>query len=304
MYTSIEAAQIYRWRSLITLPWSDALADSGPLRERITSDVTEELLERIAREHRKGRRLYVGTTNLDTQKLVVWDLGAIAAGKNPHRLQLFRDVLLASCSVPGLMPPVSINVDVDGKHYAELHSDGSVNASLFLLPQMIGIGAPTPAQTKASDTTVYILVAGKLEPEQIPVDRRLLQVSKASLNGMLQAQMENDMQRVYMLTRIAGAQFRLAAVPQSTATDPNPLSFDSKSMLALFNEGLRVGRANGPWKSIPPGIAGVEWDSPRGDVRFVTGDSSGFRNSTRDGIPQQRDDTQSLNDAFSPRPTR
>jgi len=30
-------------------------------------------------EHRRGRRLYVGTANLDAQRDVIWDMGAIGS---------------------------------------------------------------------------------------------------------------------------------------------------------------------------------------------------------------------------------
>ena len=141
VYTSLKADQIYRLRFLLSLPWSDALADAEPLRRRIKKEVTNEMLAKIAHEHRQGRRLYVGTTNLDTLQLVEWDMGAIAAGDDPQKLALFQEVLLASCAVPGLLPPVPININIDGKRYSELHADGNVSASLFVPSQMLKVGA-------------------------------------------------------------------------------------------------------------------------------------------------------------------
>ena len=48
------------------------------------------------------------------RRLVVWDMGAIAARGRPEDIVLFRKVLLASASLPVLLPPVSIPIDVDG----------------------------------------------------------------------------------------------------------------------------------------------------------------------------------------------
>src|SRR5437764_11590271 len=114
----------FRSRSPLLLPWSDALADSSPLRKHIEAEITPEVLAAVARAHAEGRRLYVGTTDLDRKQLVIWDLGAIAAADDPNKLQLFRHLLLASASVPGVLPPVPINVEVNGEHFTELHVDG------------------------------------------------------------------------------------------------------------------------------------------------------------------------------------
>src|SRR5262245_23529226 len=106
LYTRVQAEDIFRIRAWVSIPFKDAVASSAPLRELIESQITPELMTRIAAEHRKGRRLYVGTTNLDTRRLVVWDLGAIACRPCPEGCHLFRDVLLASSAVPGMLPPV------------------------------------------------------------------------------------------------------------------------------------------------------------------------------------------------------
>jgi predicted acylesterase/phospholipase RssA len=116
-YTGVRTKDVYRMRPWLSVLWSDALADSSPLQRRIDAQVTDEFLAEIARAHAAGRRLYIGTTNLDTGRLVYWDMGAIAAGTDPNKRDLFRKVLLASCSIPGLLPPVPIEIAVDGRRY-------------------------------------------------------------------------------------------------------------------------------------------------------------------------------------------
>jgi len=37
--------------------------------------VDQEIIEAIAREHRRGRRLFIGTTNLDAMRPVLWNIG-------------------------------------------------------------------------------------------------------------------------------------------------------------------------------------------------------------------------------------
>ena len=47
----------------------------------------------------------MGTTQLDAQRLVIWNLGAIAASGHPQALELFRKIMVASASIPAMFPP-------------------------------------------------------------------------------------------------------------------------------------------------------------------------------------------------------
>src|SRR5690606_25386196 len=107
------------------------LATSGPLannrlRALIDRYVDEALLSAIAAESAGGRILLVITTNLDTQRASVWNLGKIAEIGTPEALALFRQVLTASASVPIIYPPVLIEAEADGHRFEEMHVDGSV----------------------------------------------------------------------------------------------------------------------------------------------------------------------------------
>jgi hypothetical protein len=271
-YLSMKADQIYRLRFLLTVPWSDALADSEPLRRRIKKEITNEMLAKIAHEHRQGRRLYVGTTNLDTLQLVEWDMGAIAAGDDPQKLELFHEVLLASCAIPGFLPPVPINVNIDGKRYSELHADGGVTASLFV-PSQIFQDEPGSDERHAAHengaTNLHVIVAGKLVPDRAAVQRRLFHVSDVSLKGLIQSQMETDLQRIYLLSRMNGMQFRLAAIPQELTLSASSLSFDPQAMRQVFDAGRQFGQEDGPWLDTPPGIDPTDWKTPRVGVTFT-----------------------------------
>jgi predicted acylesterase/phospholipase RssA len=271
--TELRTSDIYERRLPPALLWSDSLADSAPLRRRIAAEVTHDLLAKVAREHASGRRLYVGTTDLDTKRLVVWDLGAIAAGKDPGRLDLFRNVLLASASVPGVLPPVAINVQVDGRQYTELHVDGGVSASLFLQPAMLGLGRHREHSVGGANTRVYVIVAGKLRPHPRPVARRLFPVAGESIEGVLQSRFEGDLLKTYLLARFAGAQFALTGVPEEFSGEPDGLSFEPHIMRELFDQGYRFGADGTGWHSIPPGLSAREHQPPRGGVVFTVEDA-------------------------------
>ena len=72
--------------------------------------VSFEFLAAVANEHRKGRRLLIGTTPLDAQRPVIWDMGAIAARGDQNAIQLFRKGILASVSVPGILRQCSFQL--------------------------------------------------------------------------------------------------------------------------------------------------------------------------------------------------
>jgi predicted acylesterase/phospholipase RssA len=272
LYTSESATRIYDMLPLFL--WSNAVASSKPLDTQIRSVITQDLLDRIAVEHRQGRRLYIGTTNLDTQRPVVWDIGAIAAGHAPGMVKLVQDVILASCSVPGLLPPIEINVEINGKRYSELHVDGGVGASMFLPPQSLkppSLNSFTPVgatSERTRPTTVYTIVAGKADPDPVPVKQGLLQLSGASLSGVLRAQQEHDLMRIYLLTYFANARFQLAAIPQEYTAPASSLEFDLKTMRALFDEGQRQGSSSAGWIDTPPGIDPKSWTNPRTGTRL------------------------------------
>ena len=128
-----------------------------PLKRLIARYVDDALLERIGAEYQKGRRLLVVTTNLDAQRTAVWDMGAIAASGAAGALSLFRDVLVASASVPGVYSPVLINVEGEGRIFEEMHVDGGVRANLLVVPESLLLSSiPPPAS--GVQPRVYIVM--------------------------------------------------------------------------------------------------------------------------------------------------
>ena len=124
VYTTTSTAQIARKRNVIAAAFTDSMVDTAPLREMIRSYIDSDIIEAIAREHARGRRLYIGTVNLDASRSVIWSIGAIAASDYPRKEELIRDVLQASASIPVAFPPVVIPVEVDGRTFDEMHVDG------------------------------------------------------------------------------------------------------------------------------------------------------------------------------------
>lgn len=268
-YTECKESDIFSRRWLPALLWADSLADSTPLKKRITLEITPDIVAQVANAHRTGRRLYVGTTDLDSKRLVVWDMGAIAAGNDANKLELFRDVLLASASVPGLLPPVDIHIEVDGKPHTELHVDGGVSASLFLQPSMLGVHPDQESPDTRDDLHVYVVVAGQLQLPRRPVKRRLSKVLEESVGGVLQSQLEGDLLKTYLLARYAGAQFALTSVPKDLTEEANSLAFDPLNMQRLFKTGFDHAETRVGWQFVPESVTLDEQMPPRSRVQFT-----------------------------------
>ncbi len=272
-YTSVHSADIYEIRPWVTMLWSDSIARSDPLQRMIAGQIDDALLDKIARAHAQGRRLYIGTTNLDSKRLVVWDMGAIASGHHPNRAALFRKVILASCSVPGVLPPVSIDVSLNGVPATELHADGSVTASVFADLYMLRSPRPPGGAVETQPVegaNVYAIVAGKIYAEPSQVQQKLFSVAGQSLQTVLQARADGDLTRLFLLATLSGGRFQMAAVPQDLPVGANALDFEPATMRSLFDVGYQFAAAGHDWRNTPPGVEPDEQTLPRSGIRFVT----------------------------------
>jgi predicted acylesterase/phospholipase RssA len=103
----------------------------------LKSYIDTDVIEAIAREHVRGRRLYIGTVNLDASRSVIWSIGAIAASDYPRKEELIHEVLQASASIPVAFPPVVIPVEADGRTFDEMHVDGGTGSQVFVYPAAV-----------------------------------------------------------------------------------------------------------------------------------------------------------------------
>jgi hypothetical protein len=241
--------------------------------------MTDDVVLRIAAEHRKGRRLYIGTTNLDTRRFVTWDLGAIACQAESRdradlkaTRKLIVDILIASCSLPGIFPPVEIEVEIDGKKYAEMHADGGVICSVWVPPQVLDAVAPDPrgpAQLQPP-ADLYVVLAGKAYPEVGYVRKSVFDVLQVFLATAQAAGNRRDLSCLYHMARLSGVNFRMAAVPAELPTNASGLEFDPTEMGKLFDDGFRIGKGSLWWNAPPERIAG-EIDPIRTGVKYTSG---------------------------------
>lgn len=230
------------------------LVDSSPLEKLIAHYVDDRFLRDIARERRKGRVLLIGTTNLDAERPVLWDMGRIAMSGHPQALSLFRKVLLASASIPGAFPPVRIKVRAEGRTYEELHVDGGVTQQVFVTPPPLAVRDIDPAMPRLA-RRLFIIRNGKINAEWEAVEAGMFSISSRSVNTLVKKQGIGDLYRIYSMAQADDTDFNLAVIP-STFSLKWSKPFEQTYMQALYDEGYRSGLKGYRWMKAPPGLAG------------------------------------------------
>jgi len=250
VFTTISQGDIFKKRGLVKGVFSDAMADTTPLMQLVRRMVDRPMLDAIAAEYAKGRLLLVATTDLDTLEPVVWNMTAIAASRDPRAPELFRHVLVASASIPGIFPPVMIDVSVDGKPHQEMHVDGGTVAQVFFYPP--SLRAAADGQLQQRQRTLYVIRNARLDPDWADVQRRTLSVAMRALGSLTQTQGIGDLYRIFATTHRDGIDFNLAYIPK-TFNHPRLEDFDKAYMKELFATGRSMGLAGYPWQKFPPG---------------------------------------------------
>jgi predicted acylesterase/phospholipase RssA len=251
-YTKITAADVFEVGST-----GESFVDSWPLKDLIAKQITPALLADVAAAHRSGRRLFVVTTDLDAERSVVWNMGAIAAhaaDKNggDAALALFRRVLLASSAIPGGFPPVLIDVEANGKKFQEMHVDGGVGGQFFV--------APAAAMAATSDyrlpaTALYVVINTGLQPDFQIVTRSTPSILTATVGAAVKADTRLMIDRAYLAAKRSGVDFNIASIPAGFNA-PSRGPFDPDYMTALFQLGENLGKSATPFANEPPAYPG------------------------------------------------
>ena len=256
---------VYAWTSGIAAPLGEGsvlsiLFSQDSRREAlfdlVSSFADAEMLKEIAAEHRRGRRLLVVTTNLDAQRPVVWDMGAIAASGHPKALQLFRDVLTASCSIPGAFAPTLIEVEADGRRFSELHVDGGATTQLFTIPEAIlARGLPNELQARAMPARFFIIINNRLKPEFEVVEGSVVPMLARSLSSLIKTHARLTLVATREFARSRNMQFNLTYIGDDFPADPKP-SFETAYMRSVYRYGYGKAASGNPWQNQIPFLNG------------------------------------------------
>jgi predicted acylesterase/phospholipase RssA len=254
-YTTISPKDIMEKRSIWAAINNDAMADNRPLWGLVGKAVNQTMLDAIAAEYKKGRILLVATVDLDARQALIWNMTKIAASGQPKALELFRSIMIASAAIPGIFPPVMLDVEAGGKQYQEMHVDGGTMAQVFLYPPTMSRQAKELEKdlAQARERKLYIIRNSRLDPEWAQVDRRTLTILGRAISSLIQMQGIGDLYRLYLTAQQDGLDYNLAYIPSSFNV-PKKEDFDTAYMRQLFDLGYSMAAKGYPWQKTPPGF--------------------------------------------------
>ena len=251
VYTTISTKDILKKRGILTAAFGDSMADTTPLKALIAKYVTADMVSAIAREHQRGRRLYVGTVNLDAGRSVIWSIGTIAASDYPRKLELIHDILRASAAIPVAFPPVAISVKSNGRQYEELHVDGGTGTQVFVYPAAVDWKRITKKLKAQGDPRIYVIRNSFLEPDYKGINRKVVPIASRTIDSLIRTQGIGDLYQIYALCERDGNDFNLAYIPTEFTEEPSE-GFDPVYMGKLYELGYQMASKGYPWVKAPP----------------------------------------------------
>jgi hypothetical protein len=256
LYTQMTFHGVFSGNPFLGL-FGQGLYSTAPLQRIVASQIDQKLLDDIATAYHNGRRLFVITTNLDAQRPVLWNMGALAASGHPQALELFRKVLVASASVAGAFDPVYIDAEANGHHFKEMHVDGGTAYPLFAVPVRLlaatgqGGGHNDGQGSGHNGGKIYIIINNNLDPNFAVTKPKTFNIAARAFNTLVKSSFYDTVLNSYIFAKDEGYTFNLAYIPNSFEVKSVGL-VDQKYMLALFDLGHAQGVHGGEWQHTPP----------------------------------------------------
>jgi len=236
--------------------FGEGIADTSPLVSLLERHVDETVLQQVALAHNSGRRLYIGTVDLDSQRFIIWNMGLIATSGQPDALQLFRNVMLASASIPIAFAPVFFDVEVGGKQYDEMHVDGAVAANVFYNG---GLFSSRELRINAGRETaiedIYVIHNGQLTPNVATTSRTLTGIAWRSFQAAGMSATVGALTRIYAQSKREGSEYHWTNIANDVTLTSNE-TFDPVAMQRLYDIGYQAALAGPVWNRDPPGVGG------------------------------------------------
>ncbi|WP_234890330.1 patatin-like phospholipase family protein [Rhizobium rhizogenes] len=250
LYTSGIAKTLVKPRWLPSGLLGQSLLKQEPLRDLVERCITPNVMDAVAAENAKGRRLFIMTSNLDAQRAVIWNMGAIAASGQPGALQLFRQVLLASASIPGVYPAVLIKVRSGNRTIEEMHSDGGSASQFLAIPEAAMTSPNAIRPPKGVKMNMYVLVNNALMPEFSLTQDSTFPVISRAYSLLIKSQTRSSLVALYGYAKHVGIDVHLASIDAEVKYDMSD-PFDTNYMRAVFNLGLEEMTRGVLWKAAP-----------------------------------------------------
>lgn len=261
-YPRLEAAfsnksqsDIFVQRFFVSLLWSDSIVDPAPLRRFIENEITLDIIEEVAQAHESGRRLFIGTLDLDSSRLVIWNMGEIAQGRNQQALNKYHDILMAAGAIPVLLPPVEIEYTNDaGELYKGLNVDGGLREVLFLPHFMLELQDSLPDRDSSyAKDRLTIIINAKIGLGYGCIDAHWIPIAKRTVSTSLDETTANGVLRAYLIACYKNMDFQLMRIPDDVEIDPLEISINAVKMQILIDKGKELAQLDPiPFEENPP----------------------------------------------------
>jgi predicted acylesterase/phospholipase RssA len=240
---------LLRSRGLCAL-FASSLYSDEPLRRLIAHYADDEMIAAVATQAEKGRLLLVATTNFATGEPVIWDLGSIALRAGPDAKPLFQSLLLASASVPGMLPPVVVRFRSGGRLRVETHVDGGVTLPFFIAPAVEDLPQSTADGPQGS--TVRVIIDGPLRDLPRRTHANALSIFSRSLSAGLSHATRTHLKSTVESLHRRGIELDYAAIPASYALG-GVFDFAPRAERSLFEYAENCARAGRLFVHAQPG---------------------------------------------------
>ena len=253
-YTKMHTEEVFQstWSSFFGQGY---IMNAKPLKKLFMENFDKEFLDKVAAEHKKGRRLYIGTTNIDTGQLVVWDMGAIASSNHEEKYQLFSDIVYASTALPVYLPPQYMKVEIEGEDYYQMHVDGGIYSQVFMIGLLVNWEEVLQFNKNDNtnfDVTLYTVANRKYRQRDIykPIEQAPFSIIEAYVLTEMDLLFDRSIYRLYQSCEAKDIKFKMASIPDKmTDIITVPTEFNPDLMIQLFNIGYNIGITTIPWKT-------------------------------------------------------
>jgi Patatin-like phospholipase len=254
LYTQTKSDELYDVNTIFQIAATKSLLNTDKFEAMVRKTITPALLDEVAKQYARGRILLIGTTNLDAQRPVIWNMGEIATLNTPEAEALFEDIIIASSSIPGVFPAKMISVQVVKgstlESFEELHVDGGVTNQVFLFPE----GVDLSLLPQNSRNKVYVIRNSELEPRWKTTEYTFKGIASRSIDTILKYQGLGDVNRIYQQSQRTGMEFNVSYIePQFESEQPRD-DISPAYMIELFNDSYKKMRDRQSWHQVPPNL--------------------------------------------------
>ncbi|MEM6679554.1 MAG: patatin-like phospholipase family protein [Pseudomonadota bacterium] len=251
-YTLYSTDDLFEPAPFAALSGGSAISDSTGYDLLVDAFIDDALVARLGAEGQAGRKLLIGTTNLDAARPVIWDVTLIAESGHPDAKQLIRDIIRASSAIPALMPPVVIPaVSPEGTRFDEVHVDGGATQQVMLFSPELPIAEVDKAIGTAVDRELYVIINNSLQKPYQPVELGVLSIAGKAVSSLISGSGTGDLYKLFAIAERDNVGFNVISIPPSFTREPAE-AFDPPYMRELYDLGRTLGLSEAPWQNHPP----------------------------------------------------